>query len=286
VSLPYNRVSSMSNPRFSIVIPTLNEEKFLPKLLTSLASQTVKNFDVVVVDGHSADKTVVVAKRYKKTLPQLTIVECETAGVSRQRNIGAKTGKADWLVFVDADSVLLSNFVERIGMYIDKKHPKFFTTWLKTDSDDPSDAIVGLIFNMCIEGSIVIERPWAPGPLTVVRRDIFEMAGGYEETTTFGEDHDFSMSIFEKGIPFTILREVLYIYSLRRYRREGNLKALERYLKSTLAVTLTKRGPKHMKGFESGGSMYGDTEKKKKKIRILPKEFEKSLKKFIQEFAA
>ena len=50
MTLPYN-ARLMVKPRFSIIIPTLNEEKFLPKLLASLARQTVKNFDVVVVDG-------------------------------------------------------------------------------------------------------------------------------------------------------------------------------------------------------------------------------------------
>jgi hypothetical protein len=136
---------------------------------------------------------------------------------------------------------------------------------------------------MSIEGSILIERPWAPGPLTIVRRDIFEMVGGFDEHVSFGEDHDFSMAIHEKGIPFTILREVLYIYSLRRFRKEGSLKAFERYWKSTLSVVLTKRGPKTMPGFVSGGAMYSRTSKKKK-IQLLPKEFDRGLKKFLQEF--
>ena len=76
-------------PRFSIIIPTLNEEKFLPKLLESLTTQTVKDFEVIVVDGQSKDKTVAVAKRFAGTL-QLTVVTSEKPSVSYQRNYGSK----------------------------------------------------------------------------------------------------------------------------------------------------------------------------------------------------
>lgn len=275
----------MDKPRFSVIIPTLNEEKFLPKLLQSLTEQTVGNFDVVVVDGKSTDDTLVVAHGFKNKIADLTVVASDKPGVSRQRNLGASIGKADWLVFVDADSVLLPNFFERISVYIDRKHSRFFTTWSKADSEDPTEAIIGFLGNIFVEGSVLIDRPWAPGPLTVVRRDVFDMVGGYDENATFAEDHDLSMMIFERGIAFEIFREILYIYSYRRWRKEGNFKVFERNMKSTLMVIRTKRGPKHMPGFVPGGAIYAE-KKKKKKIRLLPKEFDRSLRRFIQEFVA
>ena len=275
----------MKKPRFSIIIPTLNEEKFVPKLLLSLTRQTVKNFDVVVVDGKSKDRTVAVASQFVKKLP-LAVAVSEKTGVSAQRNMGAKIAKADWLVFVDADSVLLSNFIERIGVYIDRKRTKFFTTWLKADGDEAVDSIGGLLLNMSIEGAVLIERPWAPGPLTIVRRDTFDMVGGYDEDTSYGEDHDSSMKIYKRGIPFDILREILYIYSLRRFRKEGNLKTIKRNAISLYKVLSTGRGPKHMPGFIGGGSIYQDGLQKKKKDALLFKKLELSAKKFIGEFIA
>lgn len=273
----------MLKPRFSVIIPTLNEEKFVPKLLASLTRQTVHNFDIVVVDASPNNRTVTAARRFTTKLP-LQIVKSEKTGVSLQRNLGAHIGKADWLVFVDADSVLLSNFIERIGIYIDRKHAKFFTTWLKADGDKPDDAIAGFLMNTVIEGAILIEHPWAPGPLTVVRRDIFERVGGYDENASYGEDHDFSMMIHDLGIPFQILREILYIYSFRRFRKEGSLIVFTRNLKSLLKVIATRRGPKHMPGFIGGGSIY-ESKKKKNTTQLFTK-FERSAKKFIEEFIA
>src|SRR5690348_11138372 len=101
--------------RYSIIIPALNEEKFLPNLLTSLASQTKKDFEVIVVDGSSKDKTVSRARSFHKTVPGLRVVISKIASLPLQRNIGAKAAKGEWLIFVDADSILLPYFIERIS---------------------------------------------------------------------------------------------------------------------------------------------------------------------------
>lgn len=271
----------MKTPRFSVIIPTLNEEKFLPALLTSLAGQTQKQFEVIVVDGKSKDKTDAVAKKFAHKLP-LTIAIEET-GVSRQRNAGAKLAKAPWLVFVDADSVLFPQFMERISQYIEKTHSRFFTTWLKSDGDDPADAIAGFLFNMGIEGGILIERPWAPGPLTVVRRDVFTQIGGFNESVSYGEDHELGVTIFRHGVPLDVLREILYIHSFRRFRKEGNLIMLKRGLKSTLKVIFTHKGLKHMPGFIGGGSIYEKQSQKKQKGKLFFKRLEKRIETFIQE---
>jgi glycosyltransferase involved in cell wall biosynthesis len=274
----------MKKPKFSIIIPTLNEEKFLPKLLTSLTKQTIKDFEVIVVDGQSQDKTIVCANRFKTKLPSLTVVSC-SRGVSKQRNMGGRIGHADWLVLVDADSILLPRFIERISWFIDHKHPKVFTTWLMADRDDPSYAIAGFLFNMTTEGGILVEHPWAPGPLTIVRRDVFEMVGGYNENVTYGEDHELGVTIQKRGIPFSMLREVLYIYSFRRFRKEGTLKVLNRTLKSNLSIFFTDRGLAHMPGFVSGGSIYGNKEfQEKKKKNNFFKDAERILTKIINDF--
>lgn len=274
----------MKTPRFSVVIPTLNEEKFIPTLLSSLVGQTVRNFDVTVVDGASVDGTVAAARRFMKILPRLKILTVDTPGVSRQRNLGARAGKGEWLVFVDADSALLPHFFERISWYIDQKKPKFFTTWFKADSDEPAEAIAGFLGNIGVEAAILIERPWAPGPLTVVRRDVFERVGGYDEGATFAEDHDLAMEIYEKGVPFQVFREILYIYSMRRFRREGTLRVLERNLLSALRVIRKRRGPKHMPGFVAGGLLYKEKHIKSPKKTSGLADLENSVRKFISEF--
>ena len=92
-------------PFFSIIIPTLNEEHFLPLLLSDLERQKDKNFEIIIIDGASVDKTREIAKEFSKRL-SLTIHEVNKHNVSFQRNIGAKKAKGAYIIFLDADSCI------------------------------------------------------------------------------------------------------------------------------------------------------------------------------------
>jgi glycosyltransferase involved in cell wall biosynthesis len=74
----------------SIVIPALNEEHFLPHLLTSLTKQTKSDFEVIVVDGSSTDRTVEVARSFGTKLPKLEVIVSQKASLPLQRNLGAR----------------------------------------------------------------------------------------------------------------------------------------------------------------------------------------------------
>jgi glycosyltransferase involved in cell wall biosynthesis len=260
---------------YSIIIPTLNEEKFLPNLLISLAAQTRRDFEVIVVDGASKDDTVAVAQEFKRKLSRLTVLVTEGPGVSRQRNVGARNSSGEWLVFVDADSVLLPTFIERISEYIRTEHPKIFTTWTRPDSKKPGDANIALLANMIYEMSIILHRPLAPGPLTVVLRSVFTAVGGYDETRAFNEDVDLSMRLHKKGFFLTVIPETLYIWSMRRLRKEGRLKLLQQYLMSGLPYLFFKYPVRFIPGYLTGGHVY---EKKKRTQRTVLKRYDARLK--------
>lgn len=269
----------MAKPLFSVIIPTLNEENFLPHLLTSLAAQTQKSFEIIVVDGSSKDKTQRVAKSYQKKLPLKLIVS--KASLPLQRNLGAAEARGEWLVFVDADSILLPYFIHRTQAFILEQHPLVFTTWAKPDSIVVKDAIFTLFMNILLESSLLFHRTFPPGPLALIRRDIFETIGGYDEEHHYHEDIDLGLRLQKAHIPFSVLREALYVWSLRRYRREGTLKVLQQYAVSILPVLFFNRAIKHMPGYIMGGHLY---DKKKKKVpRALVKKYTKELKKLLRE---
>lgn len=271
----------MNSPQFSVIIPALNEEKFLPKLLDSLSVQTRRDFEVIVVDGSSKDKTVAVAQQYKDKLPSLNVVVSKKANLPLQRNLGANVATGEWLVFIDADSVLLPYFFDRITSYISETNSEFFTTWFKPDSDLATDSLYTLVGNMFIESSLVFHRPIAPGPLSIVARRVYELVDGYDETVSWGEDYDFTKRVTEQGIPFTICRETLYVFSLRRLRNEGKLKFLNTYVKSSLLVLLTKKNFRHMPGYIMGGHLY--TEKKKRIRASTLRKYEVKFRKLMKE---
>jgi len=254
--------------KLSLIIPALNEEKFLPRLLSSLAEQTKMDFDVVVVDGSSKDKTVEVAQSFQSKLPMLQVIVSEKASLPLQRNIGARATSGDWLAFVDADSILLPYFVERLEWFIRERKPALFTSWFRPDSEVSGDAIFTLISNLFVEGSIVFNRPIAPGPLTVVKRDVFDLVGGYNESITFfGEDYDFTQRVSAREFPLQILRETLYVLSLRRVRKEGKLRFMRQYAKASLLVLLTKRNLNNP-SYIMGGQLYDSKKKQAERSTI------------------
>ncbi len=273
----------MNRPLFSVIIPTLNEELFLPKLLSSLSEQTGKSFEVIVVDGSSKDKTVELAKQFTHKLPKLDIIVSQKASLPLQRNLGSREAQGEWLVFIDADSILLPNFFERIGRFITEDSATFFTTWSRPDSEENADALLTLLQNLMVEGALFLNRPLSPGPLTIIRRDLFEKIGGYDEGRRFHEDMDLSLRASSLGIPFRILRETLYLVSLRRPRKQGVGRVIQQYLLAALPVLFLRKTFKDLPGgYIMGGQLY---DKKKRPIkRSVFKKYEIKLKQLVREF--
>ena len=85
-------------PFFSVIIPTLNEEKYLPNLLDDLTKQKEENFEIIIVDGKSEDRTIDVAMKYKNKYLIKTVVS-QKRNLCYQRNFGAKNSVGEYLVF-------------------------------------------------------------------------------------------------------------------------------------------------------------------------------------------
>jgi glycosyltransferase involved in cell wall biosynthesis len=250
-------IQKSSGKLFSIIIPTLNEEKFLPHLLESLACQSYRDFEVIVSDGNSKDHTILRAKSFEKRVPKLTIVKNTQANLPMQRNSGAREATGEWLFFIDADSVLFPYSFERIAEFITLYHPAHFTPWYAPDSRKVKDALlILLVFNAAIEGSVMMKRPVAFGPFSAIRRDAFDRVGGYNESLGYGEDNDISRRIHEAGYICDVIRETLVIYSFRRMRKYGTMKMLRFYSRGALSFMLTKKTPKNEPTYLMGGHIY------------------------------
>jgi len=271
----------MKKPFFSVIIPTLNEERFLPNLLVSLQAQAYKNFEVILVDGKSKDKTVHVAKSFVHVLPSLTVVVPDHASLPFQRNTGADAATGEWLVFVDADTVLFPFTLERIFQYIQAHDVRVLTTWFSPDSDEGKDARFVLLSNLAFETAKMMKRTTAPGPFTVVKHGVFNTIGKYDEEHSFLEDQDFSQRTAKLGIDIHIIRETLYIWSLRRYRKEGTFKVIQEYMKVLLPVLFLKTTPKNLSGYTMGGHIFS---KKKTTVKSsLLSKTEKQIRDLMQE---
>lgn len=213
-------------PYFSVVIPALNEEKLLPELLKDLSKQTFKDFEVLVVDGHSEDKTVEKAKSFVPKL-QLTVVSASKRNVSFQRNLGAKHAQADWLLFMDADNRLPVYFLEGIKYQLSKhKKTDIFTTLLEVRETQRVYKAVEQAMNFALILTKLLDKPGAYGALIGCKKIVTNTVK-FQEEMGFSEDGEFVNNSYQEGFTFSLFREPRFYYSMRRLKAEGTLQTLK-----------------------------------------------------------
>lgn len=245
----------LKKPFLSIIIPTLNEEIALPLLLSDLASQTTDNFEVIVVDGQSSDKTLSKTDKFSLTLPKLTLLTSDKKNVSHQRNQGGIAAKGQHLLFIDADSRLPNYYLEGISYRIHSSKPDLFTSWCLPDSNSPSDKTIATILNIGIEASNLTDNPHAQGTMIGCSKKTFTNTKGFDPQISFAEDSEFINRCFKLGYDFQIFKDPRYIISLRRFRKNGKIRAIQQYASLHLK-RLTQQKINQEKEYPMGGSVY------------------------------
>lgn len=273
----------MNTPFFSVIIPTLNEEKFLPRLLGNLTRQKEKNFEVIVVDGGSKDKTKEAALSFEPKLPGLRWFKSEKPNVSLQRNLGGQKAKGDYLVFFDADVQVPDNYLEKIKIVLERHKYPFVTTRIRADSGEIYDQVIMRVFNLTMDLAELVDRPAVGGFNFIVLRSVFLLIGGFRKEVVYAEDVEFSQRLHDAGYGLKIIKSPQITFSLRRYRAEGRISVLQKQAAATLHV-LTK-GPitREIFSYPMGGLWY----KLKKREEIKPQvraQLEKMIKQFRQLF--
>ena len=105
----------MTSKKISVIVPVYNTVKYLPQCLDSLAGQSLKNFEVILVDNNSTDESAALLKEYCKKFPEKFVALKEkTPGASAARNAGVRMAKGEYLVFVDSDDYVALDMLEKI----------------------------------------------------------------------------------------------------------------------------------------------------------------------------
>ncbi len=225
-------------PFISIIIPALNEEKYIECTLKSLKNQTFKGkFEIIVVDGMSKDNTVKIAKKYADK-----VIVKKTNFIGVARNAGAKIANGNILLFVDADSVLLYNGLTELSKQFQKKNIIGAGVPVVALSPYFKDFIIYWMYNIFMKNSIKYGNPQIPGICCSYRKDVFNKVGGFNENIETWEDYDLSSRIGKHG-KTVCLENTLVFTSPRRFQKWGRTKAIFMYLGFHLKYILTGRGP-------------------------------------------
>ncbi len=260
-----------NRPFFSIIIPTLNEEKFLPRLLQNLVDQTTTKFEVIHIDGKSEDKTREIAQSFAPRLPAFKQIIAQVRHVSHQRNLGAKAASGNYLIFLDADSQLPNYFLEGLSIQLHKNSIDIFTAWAFPDSERAGDKAITTLVNLGLEVADALDTPFALGGFIGCTPKVFQKINGFDETVNFGEDEAYIKSAVAKGFKFTVFREPRWIYSLRRFRKEGTLPSIQAFAIKQLSLLLNNKNITTK--YAMGGHLFADDDPAKNLFRILDERF-------------
>jgi glycosyltransferase involved in cell wall biosynthesis len=181
-------VSSETNPSFSVVIPSYNSTRSLPLTLASVQPGDGVDVEVIVVDDGSTDDCELLYAEIAATGVRV-IRNTINRGPGHARNLGARETHGDWLLFLDSDDTLLPGAFESFASVA-----------------GPS---VGLI-----EGSSQVDnipgvrRSFLAGSF-VIRRDLFNAVGGYDEELRYSENSELSWRLEKALAPMGLERRII-----------------------------------------------------------------------------
>ena len=93
-------------PAVSIVVPVYNVEAYLEKCLDSLVNQNFDNYEVIIVNDGSTDKSKEIAQRYENKYSNVVLIDQKNKGLGGARNTGIEAVKGEYILFVDSDDYI------------------------------------------------------------------------------------------------------------------------------------------------------------------------------------
>ena len=210
----------------SIIIPTYNEEEYLPLLLESIKQQDFRDYEIIVADANSKDNTVKIAEEYG-----CIVVEGGMPAVGR--NNGAKVAKGDYLLFLDSDLKLTEDYLAKVIYEFKMERLGIAITQMKPLSKKTEDKLLHDLANLFMI-SVEKIKPHGAGCYGIIaKRELHERCGGFNEELTFGEDTEYIERLAKKE-RFKVLRNAKIGVSTRRLEEEGLATLAKQYGKSTV----------------------------------------------------
>lgn len=217
----------------SIIIPALNEEKYLPLLLKSIKKQNFKNYEIILADAGSKDNTKKIAKKYDCKIVKGGIP-------SKSRNAGAKAAKGEYLFFLDSDIILPLGYLKRALEEFNEKKLGIAVSQVMPLSKRWIDKFLHNFANFFMKRVESI-KPHGGGCCGILtRKELHKKVNGFDETRDFDDDTDYIKRV-GKISKFRVLRNCVLFVSVRRLNKEGRLRLASKYIKSTIYQFMGKK---------------------------------------------
>ncbi len=199
----------------SIIIPSLNEEQYLFRLLESIKNQDYQGeVEIIVADAGSKDKTKEIAKSFG--------CKVVVGGLPpKARNQGAKVAEGDLFLFLDADGFLPKNFISKaLKEFSDRGLSVAGFFCIPDDSAFIFRLILG-VYNFWLR--FTEKFSGYGGNAILIKRDIHEKINGFDESIKFVEDHNYVRRARKMG-KYGVIKGTFSYVNMRRFKKDGAVK--------------------------------------------------------------
>ena len=200
------------NPKVSIIVPIYKAEAYLCRCVDSLLAQTLTDFEVVLVDDGSPDRSGEICDEYAEHDNRIRVIHQPNGGVSAARQRGVEKAKGEWICFVDADDALPLNALCIMLSYAAKNDTDIVVGGLLNDK-----RMLALSSQLTIENyrkglieEAIPASPWAK----LIRRELFTpFVFDIPRSIVFGEDLLMNIRLaYNTSKPVVVCKEKVYEY--------------------------------------------------------------------------
>lgn len=223
----------MSTSALSIIIITLNEEGKLPRLLSDLAGQTWKDFEIIHVDSNSDDATVQCSHDAAPQFENYQIVEMDRRGVSLGRNTGANHAQAERLLFLDADTRVAPDFLQTAMWELDLSQSDVGVVCMSAQGLPLHQRLGFALMNVGIHVSSQF-FPTAVGACLFSTRTTHKRIGGFDESLSLCEDCNYALKAYRLNRCALSVLETKFRFDPRRLNQDGFLRTGMTYLRANV----------------------------------------------------
>lgn len=190
----------------TIIIPVYNAEKYIDRCLKSLLNQTFKDFNIILINDGSKDRSLEIIEKYEKSYSFIKVFNQENKGPAMARNMGIKNVKTKYLMFIDADDYVDEDYVETYYNEIkDSKNDIVMGGFRKTDGNKVS------FIRKLNDG--IFAKYIVTGPVSkIYKTDFIRKNNVLFLDTNSSEDVYFSLTLIAKGAKIKTIEYIGYNY--------------------------------------------------------------------------
>lgn len=216
--------------RISVIVPTYNEEKIVGRCLKAIRAQEFDSYELIVVDGHSKDRTVEIARKYSDR-----IFFDSGRGAGNARNIASKKARGEILAFTDADTTVCKNWLSIIDRDFKKNKNLVGLSGPLLPLERNKQYTAAAKFYSNAVAMMCRFVPYFSGSNSAYSRAAFMMARGFREDLYMLDDVELSMKMGRWGT-MEFDKELYARTSMRRFRQEGYMKPFLRHAITFFAI--------------------------------------------------